>query len=473
MAFTIFCNQEVLSLKPKKIQDSSSGEWVDTQDIEALAYMIQQRLTPLTQCKTVLIRGLSSTLALSVLLGAWKAGKCVFILRDDAPSLHIDYAKNNAGAFVYLFFDQEKQDVFVECERNLVALDAWLQEEILPNQPTCEFYWGEEDPAFVLFTSGSTGFPKGVVHSLPNVIRSARLFVDSFDLAEGTRLACLAGIHTASGFRSLLLPMIKNIAVTFVYPNLAWWETLKGINPAFVLCGPAWVQSLLEIYTAYHVDLSFMNGMKLLCTGAFLDLSIKTKVSSALSVEILTFYGLTETVGLLMADRGYKADRFLPSVCKDVRLSFASFEDAQPNNFLLIIESPNLLLGYLEGPVKKQQSFNTGDVVLRDELGNLQLLGRHSMAFKAHSTEWLFPSLLENYLKTYAVIADAHVIKNPDLHAHIQLLAYVETALSVTELSSQLLEDIGQVLGKEYKSITWCKATIKRTALGKIQAITT
>ncbi len=327
--------------------------------------------------------------------------------------------------------------------------------------------WPEDECAAILFTSGSTGLPKGVCHSRGNMLRSAELFVRHCNLREHDHLLCLAPIHTASGFRALLMPRFTDARITLYQP--AGETFLKIINniarskPTAILCGPVFIHQV----ASYGMRLrESLRSVKILFSaGAALLQQDRDTIEACLPIKVWNIYGQTETAGIALADSAeYRSTSNLPHPCSGVRVSLEP-NDAVSGTFRLHIASPNLYLGYLGEPLCRRALHDTGDLVVPTASGDLSLIGRASNTFKAPSTEWLFPELLENWLKEQDYAEDAYVRGIP-VHGGHGCEVWLDACRPYSRRDIEA--EIAARFGGDYKPVHWHDCRIVRTELGKI-----
>ncbi len=343
--------------------------------------------------------------------------------------------------------------------------DHWMARHARPaGQPP--YPWREDECALVLFTSGSTGSPKGVCHSLGNIRRSAQLFVDHFELTEQDRLLCLAPVHTMSGFRSLVLPGVKVEHVHEETSFLSLVQHIDRIRAPVVLCGPVFIRQLAAWADRLGPLPNRLRG--LLCTGADLHPEDRKQVEQTMGIPVLDYYGLTETAGLVLGDTfSRRSPGCLPQPCRGVQLMLQP-ANREHDTFELAISSPNLFLGYLGDPLARRRIFNTGDLVQSRGKRCLKLLGRRSGAVKAPSTEWVYPRRLENWLRENVEQISDVVARAVPIPGGYGLELWIDSREDFDTVS--LENRIVARLGKDYRPVQWHFAPIERTPLGKLPA---
>jgi len=417
--------------------------------------------------RTVFLHGASTEVTSAFIRAAWASGWQVALLRKDSPEEHLKKIREKLG-FVVECSALENGDHVVFDLASSKILSEWLQGVGLPKVSI--YSWSEEESALILFTSGSTGFPKGVCHSIGNIIRSVLLFVDHFALVPENSLLCLAPIHSMSGLRSLLIPLATDIKVNMV-SDVSFIELIDIINndaPSHVLCGPIFIK-MLSAYGRRIAD-AIVSVKAIFCTGTDIDDDARLDVQHQFSIPVLNYYGLTETSGIVLAEKPEQQYiGFLPPPCEGVGISLVADTEVRSKMYQLVIESPNIFLGYLGDTLKRKSFFNTGDLVTKTENGQLLLHGRSSGAVKAPSTEFIYPFILEKWLRSHFDSYDFSVsaINIPGGYG------FRVTVDSPSSLDTSVIDrQIGDTLGQDYIPKAWDYATIRRNSLGKIVELT-
>lgn len=463
--FSILVNGELIFIEVQVLTDNFSEEPIDKTEVESCAKLIVQKLYNCKPVNTILIQGLSNTISLAVLLASWYLGSRVAVAGENIGATQLQIIREQLGDHIFICCAQDTTDFNIEINAKQHEFISWLHSQS-KNTPVKIGHknWQENEPAVILFTSGSTGNPKGVYHSLPSLIRSARLFVSHFKLTSSDRVVCFAETHTMSGFRSLLFAFISKMTVFFIREN--WSKTidkLQYLQPTIIICGPSLLTFLINFKSSIPTFLP--DNTKILCTGSYLDKKIVSEIYSRWQIPILNYYGLIETAGIVFADSHMNLGDYLPPPCSGVEYVLLPF-DQQKNIFYLGIKSSNLFLGYLNDNIHKPDLFNTGDLVSIHEDETLTLVGRASEMIKGKNTEWIYPSLLENWLKKRNEIIDVVVQGH---QSNYLLLVWIETNKDIIFLNNKFLPLISDELGVNYCSIVWRRSKIQRSALGKVE----
>ena len=256
-----------------------------------------------------------------------------------------------------------------------------------------------DDEATLLFTSGSSGEPKGVVLSHRNVLANVTQFGSRLDLPMGSAiLGCLPLFHSFGCTVTLWFPVIEGInLVTYPSPletkRLAELIALHQVD--LFLSTPTFLRGFMK-----RIDPSQLSSLKLIVTGAEkLPHSLAAAFEDKFGVRPQEGYGLTETspgsnVNLpdpdpeskaltMPASRHGSVGQMLPGLA--IRITDPATDRTVPIDHQGIIwfKGSNVFPGYLGDPkttaeVLQDGWFRTGDVGRVDDDGFLYIEGRIS-----------------------------------------------------------------------------------------------
>ncbi len=259
---------------------------------------------------------------------------------------------------------------------------------------------GDRDEAVVLFTSGSSGEPKGVVLSHRNLLSNVSQFSLMLNLGRSdTVLACLPFFHSFGCTVTLWYPLIEGVR-SVTYPNPLEISKNADIIERYGVTLFCTTPTFLRGYLR-KVEPAQLQALQLIVTGAEkLPMELADAFKERFGKDILQGYGLTETspvaaVNLPEPKTSSPTDSVQPSsrrgsVGKLAPGMAAQIRDPETDVMLslhdtgmLWLRGPNIFEGYLSDPKRTadvliDRWFKTGDLARFDEDGFLFIEGRLS-----------------------------------------------------------------------------------------------
>lgn len=239
-----------------------------------------------------------------------------------------------------------------------------------------------DDPAVVLFTSGSEGTPKGVVLSHRNILANCAQLSSVVDFHGGDIVFNAMPVFHAFGLTGgTVLPLVSGVR-TFHYPSPLHYRIVPSLiydTDATICFG---TDTFLNGWARYAHPYDFY-AMRYIFAGAEkVRDETKRLFADRFGVRILEGYGATETAPVLsintaMHCRPGTVGRFLPGI--DYRLEpVAGIEQAGR----LQVRGPNVMCGYLRADTPgvleppPEGWYDTGDIVSIDPSGFISVVGR-------------------------------------------------------------------------------------------------
>jgi acyl-[acyl-carrier-protein]-phospholipid O-acyltransferase/long-chain-fatty-acid--[acyl-carrier-protein] ligase len=239
-----------------------------------------------------------------------------------------------------------------------------------------------EDPAVVLFTSGSEGTPKGVVLSHRNLLANRHQLGSVVDFSpKDIVFNALPVFHSFGLTGGLLLPLLAGVRV-FLYPSPLHYRTVPelayGVN-ATILFG---TDTFLAGYARVADNYDFYSVRYVFAGAERVKPETRRVWSEKFGIRILEGYGATETAPALAVNTPmyFKAGtvgRLLPGVEHRLETVEGITDGAR-----LFVSGPNVMLGYLraENPGVLDPPpggwYDTGDIVQIDAEGFVTIKGR-------------------------------------------------------------------------------------------------
>lgn len=265
----------------------------------------------------------------------------------------------------------------------------------------------EDDDCFVLFTSGTTEEPKGVLLSHGNVVSAAKGGSALSPYAENDMyVSCIPYYHGYSLICDLICVIMHGGCLCAATEN-GILRDIQFYRPDYLNAVPELVKVLLRVMRKSGKEYLDERLDNMRCGGAGMDDSVYSEMA-AYGINIYNCYGLTELTAAVSASgpscyRTGSAGRVIPG--DEVRIS---------NEGQIMVKGKTLFKGYIDGKQisEPDEWFETGDLGTLDEDGYLYILGRADNGIILENGEKIIPEQMELQLQTFPCIKEALVYKD-------------------------------------------------------------
>ncbi|HYV57609.1 MAG TPA: acetate--CoA ligase [Candidatus Nitrosopolaris sp.] len=355
--------------------------------------------------------------------------------------------------------------------------DRWWHEIVPAASPDCAPEpLDSEHPLFILYTSGTTGKPKGVVHSTGGYLLYASLTADwVFDLKESDTFWCTADIGWVTGHSYVVYGPLANGATSVMYegaPNHPQpdriWQLIDELGVTVFYTAPTAIRAFVkwgEDWPRRH-DLS---TLRLLGTvGEPINPEAWMWYHRVIGKErcpIVDTWWQTETGGIMIsplpgaiACKPGSATLPLPGIVADIRTRDGKFLGANQGGYLVITRPwPGMLRGVYGDPERYRQQYwsqmpgiyFTGDGARRDPDGYFWVMGRIDDVVNVAGHR-LGTMEVESALVSHPAVAEAAVVGRPDDLKGQAIAAFVTLESGQTaseELRKALREHVTKEIG--------------------------
>jgi acyl-CoA synthetase (AMP-forming)/AMP-acid ligase II len=314
-------------------------------------------------------------------------------------------------------------DGVVECDEGVVGAPVDLGAE--------RARWSSvtgEDLSDVIFTSGTTGRPKGAMTTHAQTLRTFATWASIVGLAEGDRYLVVNPFFHTFGYKAGIIACLMQGATIVPEPVFDVDKVLATVAAQHitVLPGPPTLyQSILDHPRRDQYDLS---SLRLAVTGAaVVPVELVNRMRSELTFStVLTAYGLTESTGTVTMCRqgddpetiAQTSGRAIPGL--EVRVVDAEgVELARHEPGEIVVRGYTVVSGYFEDPgataeaIDAQGWLHTGDIGVMDDAGNVRITDRKKDMFIVGGFN-AYPAEIEGALLRHPGVAQAAVIGVPD-----------------------------------------------------------
>jgi acyl-CoA synthetase (AMP-forming)/AMP-acid ligase II len=290
--------------------------------------------------------------------------------------------------------------------------------------------------AALVYTSGTTGNPKGVMLTHRNVLFSAT--VVSAQREPTDKAYCVLPISHIVGYSNILIGSLMVGATVQLVPRFdpaALVAAIANDGITLVFGVPATYQRLLEYKTFAGIDRLPRGKLRRLgAAGAPLDAALKSKIEAEFGLPLSNAYGITECAPAIAGVRAPRSDDAVGSLIAGIeaRLVAPGGRPVAPGEVgELHVRGPNVMRGYYRAPeataavIDADGWFNTGDLARFD--GDILYIVGRTKELIIRSGFNVYPSEVEAVLNEHPAVVQSAVIGrsvpgNEEVEAYVQLL---------------------------------------------------
>ncbi|OAN64692.1 hypothetical protein A8B79_00670 [Balneola sp. EhC07] len=315
---------------------------------------------------------------------AWFCGLVVVPVNLSEDDQRIEYILKNAGVKMALVRDEYVSRVkeivessselsgikLVECGKNT---DSFSSKTGTLKEPEFD----SETDALIVFTSGTTGNPKGVVLSQRNLLEDARSISDWHNITSDTRMMCVLPIHHVNGtVVTLITPFLVggSVVLNEKFQIHQFFPVIEEEDVEIVSVVP----TLLQYLTSFYEDKEspeLKNFSHIICGAGPLTVNVAKNFEAKFGKRIIHGYGLSETTCYScylpldisneehqkwMKDFGY------PSIGVAIPANEMAIHDENGNALEegergeIVIRGVNVMKGYFNNPEANEKAFTNG-----------------------------------------------------------------------------------------------------------------
>lgn len=339
-----------------------------------------------------------------------------------------------------------------------------------------EMLYTKSAPAVIVYTSGTTGVPKGVVLSNDNLNAVAEQYsYTTFDFRMGDSFMDMLPPFLGFGISiGIHLPLALGMKTTLwidIEPDKVV-QAFERIKPRHFVSGPVIVNQMLE---------SNIKDMKFLSTfaggGESLSIEQEKKVNSYLhnkgyNGNYVTGYGMTECCATVCTGmQGFYKEGTLGIPLPKVNMKIIDPENGQERKYgeegEICFCAPNIMVGYFKNPKETdniikvhadgKKWIHTGDRGSVNQDGFLRFQGRIKKIYLTkgsdNSVYKLFPMEIENVLSRHSAVDKCAVVGRLNGEKGYLVIAYV--TLKSKDIGDNVEKELRQLCRQELKENSW------------------
>ncbi len=336
-------------------------------------------------------------------------------------------------------------------------------------------------PVLLVYTSGTTGQPKGALHTQAGLLANCQIAIQAQELTPGDHVLTALPLFHVGGLCIQTLPALyagARVTLHARFDAAAWLADVQRLRPTTSLLVPATMRAIIQHADFAHTDLSPLQQL-----GAGSS-SVPTSLITAFherGIPVCQIYGATETgpVSICLHRRdamGHVGSTGQAGQGVKVRLVDEYGADVEAGAVGEIwICAPNVMSGYWpdvrdpDNAAFRDGWFHSGDLALCDADGFYHVVGRIKDMIISGG-ENIYPAEIENLLVDCPQIMDATAIGLPDASWGEMVVAVVvqQPHAALTEADVMALFDGRLARFKQPRRVIFCES-LPKTALGKVQ----
>jgi len=415
--------------------------------------------------------------------GIWKAGGVAVPLCISYPIASLQYVLEDTGAS-QVVIDTDFQEVLLpfvqenQLKYHLVHEDVNPQEISLPEVSS-------DRPAMILYTSGTTSLPKGVVTTHANIDFQINCLVQAWEWKASDRTLCILPLHHIHGIINVIGCSLSIGATCEFLPKFSAAEVFSRLQSGeltvFMAVPTIYFKLISHWDTLSTSGQQFIYDMllkfRLMVSGsAALPVSVMEKWHIISGHWLLERYGMTEiAMAISNPFHGERRPGHVGLPLPGVSVRLMGDKDIikgelEPGE--IQIKGPNVFQSYWNKPSATQETFTedawfkTGDVAHLDD-GYYKILGRSSVDIIKSGGYKLSALEIEEVLRIHPDIEDCGVVGLPDDEwgEVVAAVLVVKNVISKEEINTWLRERLpGYKVPRLYQFVE----ELPRNAMGKV-----
>ena len=404
-----------------------------------------------------------------IFLGTMYAGFVIAPLNLMSQPSQLEYVLNHSDTKLVFFSQEHKERLTaavnkVERDIKLIEIDIdsksiFPEDHDLPDIPLPDIT--EEDDALLLYTSGTTGLPKGVILSHKNVVAGGQYTAMAHKLTPEDRALCSLPLYHINGeIVTAVTPLVSggSVVMPHKFRTSDFWELISEYGCTWFSVVPTIISYLTSGTDIEGKNLKLDQLRFGRSASSALPPSLHKEFEEKFKVSIVETMGLTETAAPVFSNPMDPSKRKYgspgPAVGNRAKIVDAAGKELpRGTQGEIMIRGDNVMKGYYKAPDKTTEALerdgwlHTGDIGYLDQDGFAFVSGRiKELIIKGG--ENIAPREIDEVLYKHPAILDAAAVGIPDNTYGEEIMACVtlKPGRKVTEqeLQNHCLEELGK-----------------------------
>jgi fatty-acyl-CoA synthase len=335
-------------------------------------------------------------------------------------------------------------------------------------------------PLLIVYTSGTTGHPKGAVLRQEALVWNAVMSQHMHDMTASDHVLTVLPMFHVGGLNILTTPALQLGATVTLHPRFAPETALQALErdrPTLTVLVPATIQAMIEHprWPATPID-----SLRAMTTGSTQVPQHLVDAFVERGVPVLQVYGSTETCPVavytrLSGDWRRRGSTGLPGLTCEAKVVDDAGVEVPPHAAgEVVVRGPNVFVEYWGNAPATVEAlregwYATGDIATRDSEGHFYIHDRKKNVIISGG-ENIYPAEVERVLQAHPAVAEAAVIGRPDSRWQEVPVAYVLRRAGARgdagEIEAFCLQQLARYkVPREYVFVD----SLPRNAMGKVQ----
>jgi acyl-CoA synthetase (AMP-forming)/AMP-acid ligase II len=408
----------------------------------------------------------NSLSSIQLMLGIMYSGMIQVPLNLIAGEEQLSYVVNHSGAqilFVSSKYIDLAQKIIANVSRNIEIIE--IDKNIFVDQlegTNNEKIWkiDQDDPALLMYTSGTTGKPKGVMLSHKNILAGGKNVALSHKLKTNDRALCVLPLYHINGaVVTVLGPLVSQSSLILCerFSVTNFWKFISTFNCTWFSIVPTIISSLLNKFSAEEINSLNLSHVRFgRSASAALAPETHRQFEEKFKITMIETMGLTETCAPILSNPlpPGKIKYGSPGIPygNKVKIVDSELQDVPRNTVgQICVKGANVMKEYYKNPEETKKSFIedwflTGDLAIMDSEDYVFVRGRiKELIIKGG--ENISPREIDDVLYQYPDVIEAAAFAMPCSHYGEKIEAGVVVKNKMSLKSEDLILHCRKYLG--------------------------